>query len=66
MQDIDLFLKVLHGAENEIDYDYHPQDGIGVMANPPRRDVDAKREICSLDLPTRYRGKARPSGLVWL
>jgi hypothetical protein len=34
MQDIDLFLKVLDNAENKIDYEYSPQDGIAITTNP--------------------------------
>jgi hypothetical protein len=35
MQDIDAFLQVLANAENKIDYEYSPQDGIAISTNPP-------------------------------
>jgi len=37
MQDIDSFLQILNNAENKIEYELHPMDGIAVTTQPPGR-----------------------------
>jgi hypothetical protein len=35
MQDIDLFLKMLDNAEQKIDREYYPLDGVAISSDPP-------------------------------
>jgi hypothetical protein len=59
MQDIDLFLKVLGNAENKIDYEYHPQNGIAIPAVMSMTSVKSVVQIFQRDAAEKIIHRAR-------